>query len=76
MDYGMQNGALSMKLRAATVGYILREWNVVRSTDNSLRGPEYRLWLKVHLAMQCVKNPILAPGYRSPNQQSIESEVD
>lgn len=76
MDYGMQNGALSMKLRAATAGYILRQWSVDCSPDHSLRGPEYRLWLKDHLAMYGVKNAILAPGYRSPDQQRLESEVD
>lgn len=76
MDYGMQNGTLSMKLRAATAGYILRKWSVDCSPDHSLRGPEYRLWLKDHLAMYGVKNAILAPGYRSPDQQRLESEVD
>ena len=76
MDYGMQNGTLSMKLRAATAGYILRKWSVDCSPDHSLRGPEYRLWLKDHLAMYGVKSAILAPGYRSPDQQLIESEVD
>lgn len=76
MDYGMQNGTLSMKLRAATAGYILRKWSVDCSPDHCLRGPEYRLWLKDHLAMYGVKNAILAPGYRSPDQQRLESEVD
>jgi hypothetical protein len=33
-------------------------------------------WLKDHLAMYGVKNAILAPVYRSPDQQWLESEVD
>jgi len=66
MDYGMQGGALRMKLRAATAGYILRKWSVDCSPDHSLRGHEYRLWLKDHLALYGVKNAILAPGYRIP----------
>jgi predicted DNA-binding transcriptional regulator YafY len=63
MDYGMTGGMLKMKLRAATAGYILRKWSVDCSADHSLRGPEYRLWLKDHLALYGVKNAVLAPGY-------------
>ncbi len=76
MDYGMRDGVLRMKLRAATAGYILRIWSVDCSPDHSLRGPEYRLWLRDHLAMYGVKNAILAPGYRSPDQLRLEEEVD
>jgi predicted DNA-binding transcriptional regulator YafY len=65
MDYSMQDGVLRMKLRAATAGYILRQWSVDCSPDHSLRGPEYRLWLKDHLALYGVKNAVLAPGYVS-----------
>ena len=63
MDYGMDGGVLRMKLRAATAGYILRQWSVDCSADHRLRGPEFRLWLKVHLALYGVKNAVLAPGY-------------
>jgi len=76
MDYGMREGKLQMKLRAAVAGYILRKWSVDCSPDHSLRGPEYRLWLRDHLAMYGVKNAILAPGYRSTDQQRLEAEVD
>jgi hypothetical protein len=75
MDYGMLNGALGMNLRAAVAGYILRKWSVDCSPDHSLRGPEYRLWLRDHLAIYGVKNAILAPGYHSPEQR-IEAEID
>ncbi len=68
MDYGMRDGVLRMKLRAATAGYILRKWSVDSSPDHSLRGPEYRLWLKNPLALYGVRNAVLAPGYRSPDQ--------
>lgn len=63
MDYGMRDGVLGMKLRAAMAGYILRKWSVDCSPDHSLRGHEHRLWLKDHLALYGVKNAILAPGY-------------
>ena len=76
MDYGMQGGVLRMNLRAATAGYILRKWSVDCSPDHSLRGHEYRLWLKDHLAIYGVRNAVLAPGYRSPDQQRLEAESD
>lgn len=72
MDYGMHDGKLRMKLRAATAGYILRKWSVDCSPDHSLRGYEFRLWLRDHLALYGVKNAVLAPGYRSPDQSKGE----
>ncbi len=62
-DFNMTNGALEMKLRAAIAGYMLRRWNVDCSPNHSLRGHEYRLWLKDHLTLYSVKNAVLAPGY-------------
>ena len=76
MDYRMDSGVLRMKLRAATAGYILRQWSVDCSPDHSLRGHEYRLWLKDHLALYGVKNALLAPGYRSPDAQNIMGKAD
>ena len=76
MDYSMQDGVLRMKLRAATAGYILRKWSVDCSPDHSLRGPEFRLWLKDALALYGVKNAVLAPGYRSPDQAKVEQQRD
>ena len=73
MDYGMQDGSLRMKLRAATAGYILRKWSVDCSPDHSLRGHEFRLWLKDPLALYGVKNALLAPGYRSPDKSKGET---
>lgn len=65
MDYAMDGGVLRMKLRAATAGYILRQWNVDCSPNHCLHGHEYRLWLKDHLSLYGVKNALLAPGYFS-----------
>lgn len=73
MDYAMQGGMLSMKLRAATAGYTLRQWSVDCSPDHSLRGHEYRLWLRDHLALYGVKNAVLAPGYRLPDKINGET---
>lgn len=63
LDYGLQNGVLRMQLRAATVGYTLRRWNVDCSPDHALHGPEYRLWLKDNLVLYGVESASLAPGY-------------
>lgn len=76
MDYRMQDRVLRIKLRAATAGYILRKWSVDCSPDHSLRGHEYRLWLKNHLSLYGVKNAVLAPGYRSPDQQQLDADLD
>jgi hypothetical protein len=71
MDYRMDGGVLRMKLRAATAGYILRQWSVDCSPDHSLRGHEYRLWLRDALALYGVANATLAPGYRAPTPHPI-----
>jgi predicted DNA-binding transcriptional regulator YafY len=71
MDYGMSGGALRLKLRAATAGYVLRKWSVDCSPDHCLRGHEYRLWLRDPLSLYGVKNAMLAPGYRAPGQKTM-----
>ena len=75
-DYGFTGGVLALKLRAATAGYMLRRWSVDCSPDHRLRAPEYRLWLKDHLALYGVKNALLAPGYRSPDTEKASSKAD
>lgn len=72
MDYGMRDGSLRVRLRAATAGYILRRWTVDCSPDHSLRGHGFRLWLKDPLALYGVKSALLAPGYRSPDTNNGE----
>ena len=76
MDYKMEDGSLRLKLRAATAAYILRQWSVNCLPTIVLRGHEYRLWLKDPLAIYGVKNALLAPGYRSPDQQRLEAASD
>lgn len=76
MDYDMQDGVLHLKLRAATAGYILRKWSVDCSPDHSLRGHEYRLWLRDHLAIYGVKNAMLAPGYAPLDVARVGADCD
>ncbi len=72
MDSGMVDGAVRLKLRAATAGYILRKWSVDCSPDHKLRGPEYRLWLRDSLSIYGVKSAVLAPGYAPRGDERAE----
>lgn len=66
MDYGMPDGVLRVKVRAANAGYMLRRWSVDCSPDHSLEGLEYALWLADPLALYGASNAHLAPGYVNP----------
>lgn len=65
-DFAMTNGMLQIKVRAAIAGYMLRQWLVDCTPKHSLKGKEYRLWLRNHLALYGVSNALLAPGYEIP----------
>ncbi|WP_428718540.1 helix-turn-helix transcriptional regulator [Undibacterium curvum] len=65
MDYGMRDGALRLKLRAATAGYMLLRWGVDCSPDHSLKEEHYRLWLSDPQALSGIENAKLAPGYHT-----------
>jgi len=62
-EYGMEQGLLKVRVRAAMAGYLLRRWNVDCTQDHSLKGGEYHLWLRNRQALYGVTNLILAPGY-------------
>lgn len=70
-EYGMTNGVMTLPVRSALAGYLLRRWNVDCTTDHSLHGPEYHLWLRNSDAL-CrmtdypIPNMTLAPGFVSP----------
>ena len=66
MDYGMKDGSIRMRVRAAVAGYMLLRWSVDASPDHSLKEEQYRLWLSDPLALYGVENAKLAPGYRAP----------
>ncbi|OED43717.1 hypothetical protein ACH42_09355 [Endozoicomonas sp. (ex Bugula neritina AB1)] len=63
LDCGIEDGILSVKLRAAVAGYFLRQWNVDCSREHRLKGHEYDLWLSNPLELYGVKNALIAPGY-------------
>lgn len=64
-EYGMQNGVLRMRVRAAMAGYLMRRWNVDCTDDHSLKGAEFHLWLRNRQALYGVTNLVLAPGYET-----------
>lgn len=69
-DFGMQDGHLTVHLRAAVAGYVLRQWQVDCSPDACLRGPEFRLRLVDRAQLHGADNAVLAPGYAKPKQQA------
>ena len=69
MDYGMKDGSIRMRVRAAVAGYMLLRWSVDCSPDHRLIEEQYRLWLSDPLALYGVENAKLAPGYQAPTNQ-------
>lgn len=67
MDYGMTDGSIRMRVRAAAAGYMLLRWSVDCSPDHRLKEEQYRLWLSDPLALYGVENAKLAPGYQAPS---------
>lgn len=64
-DYGMVNGVLRLKLRAAMVGYVLRQLWVDCSSDHHIEDEWCRLWLRNSLSLYGVKNILLSIGYNN-----------
>ena len=62
-EYGMKEGVLKVRVRAAMAGYLLRRWNVDCTEDHSLKGEEHHLWLRNRQALYGVTNLVLAPGF-------------
>lgn len=62
-DYGMSDGVLKIKSRAALAGYVLRRWNIDSSPDHRLDAASYHLWLKNSQTLYGVESAALAPGY-------------
>lgn len=68
-DFGMSNGRLAVTLRAATAGYVLRQWQVDCSPEARMKGPEFRLWLADCRKLDGVDSAVLAPGF-TPDKMS------
>ena len=64
LDYGMVDGSMTIKTRAALTGYLLRRWNVDCSNNAELKGSEYQLYLNNKSLIDGALNFTLAPGYK------------
>lgn len=62
-DYGMQDGVLKIKTRAALAGYVLRRWSIDSSPDHRLDSASHHLWLRNPQTLYGVESAALAPGY-------------
>lgn len=65
MDYGMKDGVLRVRVRAAYAGYMLRTWCVDCSVDHHIKDVDFALWLRDPLLLYGAEAD-LAPGYVDP----------
>jgi hypothetical protein len=68
-EYGMENGVLRMRVRAALAGYLMQRWRVDCTEGHDLKGAEYHLWLRNRQALYGITKLALAPGYESQQQK-------
>lgn len=71
-DYGMEEGCLRIKARAALAGYVLRRWNVDASPDHKLDPAAHHLWLRNAQTLYGVESAALAPGYGEARQSAAK----
>lgn len=64
LDYGMVDGSMTVKARAALTGYLLRRWNVDCSDNAELNSSEYQLYLNNKHFISGAGNLTLAPGFQ------------
>ncbi len=62
-EYGMQDGKLIIKARAALAGYYLRRWGVDCSENHRMDSPAIQLWLENRHALEGLADLTIAPGY-------------
>lgn len=62
-DYGLEDGVLKIKARAALAGYVLRRWLVDSSPDHRLDSASHHLWLRNPQTLYGVESAALAPGF-------------
>ncbi|ACY34796.1 WYL domain-containing protein [Comamonas thiooxydans] len=70
-DYGMHDGVLRIKARAALAGYVLRRWNVDASPDHRLDPSIHHLWLRNSQTLYGVESAALAPGQRVALESTV-----
>lgn len=63
LDYAMDNGQIKLEVRAALLGYLLRQWNVDCTEQGTLNGNIYQLHLSNKSQLN-LKDIEIAPGYQ------------
>ncbi|MPW36354.1 WYL domain-containing protein [Vibrio sp. B1Z05] len=76
LDYSMKNGSLSIEVRAALTGYLLRRWNVDCSKNATQTTPEYQLWLANRPTLYGVDNLHLASGYSESTSTAKNESIN
>ncbi|MGK0270177.1 MAG: hypothetical protein ACI88H_000820 [Cocleimonas sp.] len=67
LDYDMANGQLKLEVRAALLGYLLRQWNVDCSSYASLTSGQHHLWLSNVKELESLSSMTITPGYKQIN---------
>lgn len=62
-DYGMRDGVLKIKTRAALAGYVLRRWSIDSTPDHRLNSASHHLWLRNSQTLYGVESAVMAPGF-------------
>lgn len=62
-DYGMQDGVLKIKARAALTGYVLRRWSIDSTPNHRLDAASHHLWLRNPQTLYGVESAAMAPGF-------------
>lgn len=75
-EYAMDDGSLTLEMRAALAGYLLRRWNVDCTADHRLQGPEYLLWLSNAEQLQSHPALTIAPGFMDVGQHRHTEAMD
>lgn len=70
-DYGMEDGLLRIKTRAALAGYVLRRWGIDSTDDHHLDPASHHLWLRNSQTLYGVESASLAPG-----RGTVQKEID
>lgn len=62
-DYGMQDGILKIKTRAALAGNVLRRWSIDSTPDHGLDAASHHLWLRNPQSLYGLESAAMAPGF-------------
>jgi len=63
VDFGMHDGCLKMRMRAALAGYLLQRLSVDCSVSHVLNPKVHHLWLRNPQTLYGVESAALAPGF-------------